>query len=331
MTGDGDRGARRWGPGAVVLRWGHSAYETTADLQRERDDAEALGLAWAHVPRGRPSPAALAAAAALVVTSGVRVDAEILAALGGDLVVTTTSGHDHIDVAAAAARGVTVARCPKARCGPVAEVAVASLVVLLRRVDALVERASRGVWARAELPALAPRGLAGAVVVVVGAGVIGQRVAGLLDALGADVRVVDPYAPPPGRTPWALDDALVGADAVTLHCALSPSSRGLLHAGRLAALPPHAVVVNTARGDVLDVLAAVDAVRHGRLGGLAVDVFPEEPYPRLAGDSVAGVILTPHSAGYTVGLGARVAAEVRDALAAWGAGDAPAHVVRSDA
>jgi phosphoglycerate dehydrogenase-like enzyme len=117
--------------------------------------------------------------------------------------------------------------------------------------------------------------------------------------------------------------ALPNADAVTLHCSLTPTSVGLMSASMLDLLPNHAVVVNTARGGSLDVEAAVARVAEGRLRGVCVDVFPEEPYSRLAeGAAVPGVWFTPHSSGYTAGLGERVAAGVRSTLEAW-LGDLP--------
>lgn len=312
---------------ADVRRWGRSAYETDDALSAERSAAERLGLSWAHHP-SRDVPAALSRARVLVTTSKVRVDASVIAAFGGDLVLTTTSGVDHIDVAAARVRGVRVARCPVARRDAVVEHAVEALIRGLRRLDPLEARGRVGVWARGELPGFAPRGLAGARVGVVGLGVIGARVASVLDLLGAHVIGVDPYAPHPGRPVHDLDAVLPTLDAVTLHCQLTPSSRRILDAARLARLPSHAVVVNTARGEVLDVAAAVEAVRAGVLGGLACDVFPEEPWPDLAtAAAVAGVRLTPHASGYVHDLGARVAREVGEALTAWAAGDPVPHTV----
>ena len=263
---------------------------------------------------------------ALVTTSGVRVTDAVLSQLSGKLVLTTTSGHDHIDRVAAARHGVTVARCPLARRDAVVAWSLAEGIAGMRRLGALQRAAVEGRWARAELPALAPVGLAGAHVAVVGMGVIGQRMAAALEALGATVLPVDPR-PIPGRRAVDLETALEAADLVTLHCALSATSRGLIGAAQLARLRPTAVVVNAARGDVLDLDAAVDAVRQGRLRGLAVDVFPVEPWTALRDAAVPGISFAPHAAGYTRDLGARVAAEVVDTLAAWAQGAPLPHPV----
>jgi phosphoglycerate dehydrogenase-like enzyme len=313
----------------TVLRWGQSAYETEADLALERAAATALGLGWARAPESAEPPD-LAGVGALVVTSRVVVDDAALARFEGSLVLTTTSGWDHVDVAAAHARGVMVARCPVARRDAVAESTVAALITLLRRQPALDNAGRSGRWARGALPALAPIGLEGAVVHVVGLGVIGRRVAALLAGFGATLLGTDPAGVPDRIRAVTLEDGLLACDAVTLHCGLGPGTSNLLSGARLALLRPSAVVVNTARGRVLDVDAAVAAVREGRLRGLAVDVFPEEPWPGLAAAAtVEGVLTSPHASGYTTGLGRRVAAEVATALDAWASGRPVPHAIRS--
>jgi len=311
-----------------VLRWGRTDYETDTSLALERRGASDLGLSWALEPGFAPT-AALGEARAIVVPSRVRVDASVVARFPGDLVVATTSGYDHVDLDACRARGVAVVRLPEARRDAVVEHALGSLIALMRRLPDLDRRARDGVWARAELPALAPTGIDGATIAVVGLGVIGRRMAQVLGALGARVLGVDPDVRLPGVERVDLHTALAAADAVTLHCSLTPTSRGLVGADALDRLRPHAVVVNTSRGEVLDVETAVARVRDGRLRGLACDVFPVEPYARLAATAdLPAVWFTPHSAGYTADLGERVADGVSRALAAWVRGeDLPHRVV----
>lgn len=306
----------------VVLRWGQSAYETDADLAMEQAGAEAMGLTFRRAPDARAVPV-LEGVDALVVTSKCRVTAEVFDRFGGRLVLTTTSGYDHIDLAAARARGVEVGRCPLARRDPVVEHALASLLALSRQLPALHARARSGTWVRAELPALAPRALQDRPVLIVGLGVIGRTLARRLAALDVEVWGHDPAGVPEGVRAVDLDEALPQVGAVSLHCHLSEASLGLFDAGRIARMAPDAVLVNTARGDVCDPVAAVDAVRARRLRGFACDVFPDEPWPGLeAAAAVPGVQLTPHASGYTVGLGRRVAEGVVEGLEAWAAGRA---------
>jgi phosphoglycerate dehydrogenase-like enzyme len=300
-----------------VVRWGRSAHETEADLLLERAGLVAQGLSY-EVHEDPRIPPPLADCGALVVNSGVRVDRSVLHRFGGTLVVTTTSGYDHIDVAAARARGITVARLPEARRDAVVEHALGALIGLMRGHASLDAAARSGRWARADLPGLAPVGLAGRRIAVVGLGVIGQKMARVLDALGAEVLGVDPAGVPSPARAVDLQTALPSVDSVTVHCSLGPTSRDLLSADRLARLPAHGVVVNTARGEVLDVRAAVALVRAGRLRGLAVDVFPVEPYPDLAAAAaLPQVWFTPHGAGYTVDLGRKVAEGLAATVAAW--------------
>ncbi len=303
----------------TVLRWGRSAYETDAQLAIEERLARAQGLDWRARPELSP-PSDLHEIDALVVTSKVRVGDDELAMLRGDLVLTTTSGTDHIDLAAAERRGVAVARCPEARRDAVVEHALWGLMHMLRAQPQQTEAAREGRWARADLPDLNPRTLCDARIVVVGLGEIGGRMADLLLLLGARVAGVDPKGAPDGVPLYELDDVIERADAITLHCSLTDSSRNLLSAPVLDRLPDGAVVVNTSRGAVLDVDAAVERVRSGKLGGLVVDVFPEEPWPRMADAQHPKIHFTPHGSGVSGTLGARVAAEVGVALAAWASG-----------
>lgn len=309
-----------------VLRWGRSAYETDADLRLEEEGARALGLSWRCTPDRAPPD--LTGVDALVVTSRVRVSDEVIRAFPGSLILTTTSGWDHIDVRAARDRGIRVARLPEARRDAVVAHALGALLTLTRRFPALHAAARSGHWARGDLPALAPVGLDRATVLVVGLGVIGRRTVECLAPLGCRILGVDPHGVPAGVELVDLEEGLRQADAVTLHCDLNPTTRGLLSEARLDLLPRHAVVVNTARGGILDVRAAVERVAAGHLAGLHVDVFPEEPWPELAaGAAVEGVSFTPHAAGYIRDLGARVAEGVVAALTAWKRGDPIPHQV----
>lgn len=304
---------------SALLRWGRSAYETPDDLAREQRDAHELGFTVHAAPRADVLPDTRAEV--LVVTSKATVDARALDTVRPNLVITTTSGFEHIDLAACAERGIAACRCPIARRDAVVEHTIYALIRLLRRLHAQEAPAHHGRWSRSDLPGLAPRSLSGTPIAVIGLGVIGARVATVLTALGARVLGVDPGPSDPTMRTVPLTDALAQAHAVTLHTSSTPSARGLLGGDALAGLRSGCVVVNTARGDLMDPIAAARLVGSGHLGGLACDVFPEEPWPHLAAYAGERVLLTPHASGYTVGLGERVAADVRAALTTWITGD----------
>ena len=301
-----------------VVHWGASAYTTADELEVERQMVRDLGLSWSEWADKRSLPPDLAQADVLVVSSSVRVTAEVLDSFAGSLILTTTSGYDHLDLARCRVRGIQVARMPLARRDAVIEHSLGMMIALMRRFSSLQGAAEQGRWARGELPTMGPVSLQGATVAVIGLGVIGQKMAELLHVLGAEVLGVDIRSPGCQICEVPLEIALKKADVLTAHCSLTPSSNGLLSADNLDMLRPGAIVINTARGSVLDVEKAVSMVKEGRLGGLVVDVFPTEPYPRLAqGAAIPGVLFSPHSAGYTTDLGARLIAETKRALCVW--------------
>lgn len=295
--------------------------ERPSDLHLERAGAEALGLVWTAVDE-EPS---VAPGDVVVVPSSVQVRAGLMERMPGGLVLTTTSGYDHIDLASARRLGVSVGRCPEARRDAVAEWTVGAALDLLYRGPWLQEEARNGRWARSRLADLPRKRLADARVVLVGMGVIGQRVASLLAAFGCEVLPVDPKLADKSRELVAV---LPEADVVSLHCNLHSGSLRVLDADKLRLLSPRAIVLNSARGDVLDLAAAMLAVQRGRLGGLAIDVFPTEPFPNLAQlTDLPNVLATPHAAGHAQGLGQRVADEVLRTLQAWVEGRGLPHQV----
>ncbi|MBT3218010.1 MAG: hypothetical protein HN348_02885 [Proteobacteria bacterium] len=314
-----------------VVHWGASAYTTAAELELEQQMVSDLGLGWSEWRDKNSFPPDLARADVLVVSSSVRVDDEVLDSFGGSLILTTTNGYDHLDLARCRVRGIQVARMPLARRDAVVEHSLGMMIALMRRFPSLQRAAEEGQWVRGLLPELNPCGLGGARVAVLGLGVIGRRMAEVLHCFGAEVLGVDvalgsrSYVEEVGRhvSLVSLEIALQQADVVTAHCSLTPSSREILSAEKLAILRQGAIVINTARGSVLDVQTALAMVESGHLAGLAVDVFPVEPYPQLAeGAAVPGVFFSPHSSGYTTNLGANLIEDTKIALSAWLRGDA---------
>lgn len=272
-----------------LCRLGWSPYETEADRQDER---EALGRLVELVAPGQD-------AEILVAPSNVRVDTVCLAAYPSvRLVHTTTSGFDHLDLDVARLRGLRLARLPLARRDAVVEVSVSLVLAGLHRLGALRVAAEHGRWARAELAGLGGLNLSGARVGVVGLGVIGRRFAEVCRFLGAEVSGADPMGLPEGVLPATPAAMVRSCDAISVHASLSPSSRGLID-GRVLAGARGLVLVNTARGDIVDLPAALAALGDGRLAFLGLDVFPQEPWPGMAESrDHPGLVLLPHAAGY---------------------------------
>jgi D-3-phosphoglycerate dehydrogenase len=255
------------------------------------------------------------AEAEVLIVRGTRLDAEALeAAVGLRAIARTGAGYDNIDVEAATRWGIPIVYAPGVGSQPVAEGTVALMFAAAKRLRELAAVVHGGSWpARYEFAGL---DLEGACLGIVGFGSIGQRVARLCRGLGMRVIAHDPalagYAQLDAEL-VTLDELLAGADVISLHCELTDTTRGLFDRALMARVKPGAVLVNMARGEVVeseDVLA--DALLSGRLSAVALDVFPSEPPDpghRLYADP--RVICTPH----TVGLTARWNEQVFHSLA----------------
>jgi (S)-sulfolactate dehydrogenase len=232
-------------------------------------------------------------------------------------------GLDNIDVKACAARGVEVCSARGANATSVAEYAIAMAMILLRKRAYLdTQRLIAGEWPREELG----RGveLAGKRLGIVGLGSVGGTTA--RKARGLDMRVVaaDPYLPD-NHENWNLaervsfDELLTTSDVITLHCPLNSETRGMIGARELARVRKGAVLINSARGGIVDEAACAAALRSGPLGAAALDVFDYEPIKADAGKVFAGLpnaILTPHISGVTLEANHRVSFMTVESVAA---------------
>jgi phosphoglycerate dehydrogenase-like enzyme len=215
-------------------------------------------------------------------------------------------GYDNIDVEAARAAGVRVLRTTGSNALPVAETAVALMLALMRNLVAGHQGMQAGEWGKWTL---GPRTftLSGKTVGLVGLGFIGKQTARLLAPFGCRLLYAKPTPLPAqeaaalGVEHAAVERLLEQSDVVSLHCSLTPQTKGLIDAGALTAMKPGAVLVNTARGGVADEAAVAAALRGGRLAGAAFDVFAIEPIrqdnPLLGAPNA---ILTPHIASQSV-------------------------------
>jgi len=208
-------------------------------------------------------------------------------------------GTDGIDLEACTAAGVPVANCAGANTTSVAEWCLSAALSLLRRTVEADAAVRRGSWPQT---ALGGRELAGSRVGVVGMGPIGRSVAPLFTAFGCDVVYWSRSRHDDAPATWAeLDDLLATSDVVVLVIAMGPTTKGLLDAARLARMKRGVLLVNAARGEVVDESALVAALASGQVGAAALDVFPVEPLP--AGSplrTAPNVLLSPHAAGSTV-------------------------------
>lgn len=257
--------------------------------------------------------AAAAEADALIVRNRTQVDAELLAAAPKLRVVGRLGvGLDNIDMAGCAARGIAVCPATGANTRSVAEYVIGTAFSLSRGAYAANAAMMAGGWPRGTLGQGGE--IAGRTLGLLGFGAIAQAVAGLAAPLGLRVAAADPHLPPEhpawrGVARLSQEALLREADILSLHLPLTPETAGLLNAEALALLKPGAIVINTSRGGIVDETALCEALRAGRLGGAALDVFAAEPLDATAGAQFADVpnlILTPHIAGVTAEANIRV-------------------------
>jgi glyoxylate reductase len=264
-----------------------------------------------HVREEEMSPAhaeLLAASAGmdgLLTVPGDRVDAELLDAAGPGLQVVANYavGTDNVDVEAATARGVLVTNTPDVLTAATAELTLALLLALVRRVAEGDRLVRSGVpWAIAPTFMLGS-GLGGKTIGIVGAGRIGGEVARLARSFGMEVLETGRTLKP-GRVP--LGEALARSHVVSVHIPLTQETRHLIGREELRAMRRDAVLVNTSRGAVVDEAALVEALRAGEIAGAALDVYEREPEVEPGLRELENVVLAPHLGSATV--------EARDAM-----------------
>ena len=259
---------------------------------------------------------------ALIVRNRTQVNAEILAAAPNLKVVGRLGvGLDNIDMPACKARNVEVIPATGANALAVAEYVIATAMVLLRGAYFSTAAVSAGQWPRAALSN--GREIGGKVLGIVGFGDIGRLVARLAQGLGMRVVASDPMidatAPVWKETDVGcrtLEALLAESDVISLHVPLVAGTRNLINAARLAMMKTDAVLINSARGGIVDEAALAAALRAKKLGGAALDVFDDEP---LKAGSVLtdcpNLLLTPHIAGVTAEANIRVSSMIAERVA----------------
>ena len=260
-----------------------------------------------------------ASADALIVRNRTQVRGELLACLARCKVIGRLGvGLDNIDVPACEARGMQVIPATGANALSVAEYVITSAMLLLRGAYASTATVAAGKWPRNALSN--GREIAGKTLGLIGFGGIGQLTATLANGLGLKVIAFDammdqdhPAFAERGVRCAGLDEVITMADVVSLHVPLVDSTRGLFNATRMASMKRGAVLINTARGGIVDEVALAAALKSGQLGGAAIDVFETEPMPAAAHfEGCPNLLLTPHIAGVTTESNERVSFLIAD-------------------
>ena len=287
---------------------------------------EALGdqveIRWVDGPDREKLLAAVPDADALLVRSATTVDEEVLAAAPKLKIVARAGvGLDNVDVDAATARGVLVVNAPTSNIHSAAEHALALLLAAARQIPAADATLRERTWKRS---AFSGTEIFGKTVGVVGLGRIGQLVAQRLAAFGTHVVAYDPYVPPAraaqlGIEMLPLDELLGRADFISVHLPKTPETAGLFGAETLAKAKPGVVIVNAARGGLIDEQALADAIKSGHVRAAGLDVFATEPCTDSPLFELPQVVVTPHLGASTEEAqdraGTDVAASVKLALA----------------
>jgi (S)-sulfolactate dehydrogenase len=260
-----------------------------------------------------------ASADAIIVRNRTQVRGELLSALMQCRVVGRLGvGLDNIDVPACEARGMKVIPATGANALSVAEYVIASAMLLLRGAYQTTSAVASGQWPRNALSN--GRETGGKTLGLIGFGSIGQLTAKLAQGVGMQVMAFDamigrdqPVYASSGVQAAGLDEVITMADVVSLHVPLTDGTRNLFDARRLGSMKRGAVLINTARGGIVDELALAAALKSGALGGAAIDVFGAEPLPASEHfKDCPNLLLTPHIAGVSAESNERVSFLIAD-------------------
>lgn len=249
------------------------------------------------------------------------------------LIVVCRGGPVNVNLEAATEQGIPVCYSPARNAAATAEYTVGLLLAAMRHIAEGHRDLLSGTW-RGDLYAYDVAGMEieGKTAGLIGFGAVGSRVAKVLRAFGAEVLVADPYVSPEvveavGATLLPMDDVLPRSNILSLHARLTPETRHLVDADAIAALPDGAVLVNAARGGLLDTAALCEALRRGKLRAAALDVYDPEPPPADSClFSAPNLVLSPHLAGASRETAERAARIAADEVARYVRGERLAHV-----
>ncbi len=226
-------------------------------------------------------------------------------------------GLDNIDLEAAKERGIKIVNSPAASSRSVAELAVGLMLTVARKIAFADRKMREGIWAKKQCMGIE---LEGKTIGIIGFGRIGYQVAKIAKALGMNVLLYDPYpneerAKEVGGKFVSLEELLKESDVVTLHVPLTESTYHLINEERLKLMKPTAILINAARGAVVDTEALVKALKEGWIAGAGLDVYEEEPLPEDHPlTKLDNVVLTPHIGASTVEAQMRAGVQVAEQI-----------------
>ncbi|HEY2177058.1 MAG TPA: 2-hydroxyacid dehydrogenase [Caulobacteraceae bacterium] len=269
-----------------------------------------------------PPLEAVGAIRALVVAGEFPVDKKLAESLPGlGLIACFTSGFDGVDLAWARARGLQVSHSPGVNHDDVADHAMGLIIAAWRKIVAGDAQLRAGGWKATDKTITASLG--GRRLGIVGLGEIGAALARRADAFGLVTAWWGPREKP--GAPWPRAASLLelarASDILAVTCRATPETRGLISTAVIEALGPDGLLVNVSRGQVVDEAAVIEALKAGRLGMAALDVFETEPTPPPRWRDVPNTVLTPHTAGATVAAVPKMVALTRENLRRFFAGE----------
>ncbi|MCX6772158.1 MAG: hydroxyacid dehydrogenase [Candidatus Micrarchaeota archaeon] len=266
-------------------------------------------------PAAADLPAALANADALIVRSATKVTAELLThASKLKIVARAGVGTDNIDKPACEKRKIKVINTPAASTNAVAELALGMMFAAARRIPKADAGMKAKKWLKKELTGTE---IQGKTLGVIGLGRIGTSLALKAHSIGMNILYYDPHAqsaPAVGKG-VSLDELMASADYISLHVPATPETTGMINAAAISKMKKTAVIVNTARGALIDEEALYSALKEGRMGCACLDVYPSEPYSGKLCE-LENVVLTPHIAGSTAEAQMRIGLELIEKLKA---------------
>ncbi len=239
----------------------------------------------------------------LVPTVTDKITARMIEAAGErlGLIASFGAGTEHIDLAAAAQRKILVTNTPGVFTDDTADLAMAAIIGVPRRIREGTQLVRRGEWTGWAPSGMLGRKLKGKVLGIVGMGRIGQAVAHRARAFGLEIAYTNRKRLPEAvesmlgaRFVEKIDDLVAEADILTLHCPLIEETRGMMDARRIGSMKPGASIINTARGELIDTDALIEALHYGDLAGAGLDVYPEEPHVAQGLIDHPNVMTLPH-------------------------------------